>query len=435
MNALSQPTRIYILLVFGLCLLAVFFALPALVASPQLIFITLFLIMVNAVLDFFPVHFPTNPANNSVEISVSSAVKIATIFLFPLPVAILSAFGGTLVAEASLKRVWYKLIFNVGAITINCAVIASIYYVIRQPDVPLLGSAQNLFAVAALGVSDVVVNGILISVVIALATARPALYVWQQTYKRFILHDLSMLPLAVFIYILWQYAPWSTLLVALPLVVMRYSYKLVADLGRQTREALDALAHVLDERDGHTSAHSDLVAEHAGLIARALGMSVEDVEVIMRAAALHDIGKVGMRNDILFKADSLTPEERELAKRHAVIGGDLLAKFPLFEKGAAFVRHHHERWDGTGYPDGLAGEAIPLGARILAVADSFQAMTEERPYRRPLTRQEAFDELRAGSGTQFDPQVVDAFLRANNATDLVPDDKAKIILHERVIMG
>jgi HD-GYP domain-containing protein (c-di-GMP phosphodiesterase class II) len=102
-----------------------------------------------------------------------------------------------------------------------------------------------------------------------------------------------------------------------------------------------------------------------------MAIPLGEVDVIVRAAWLHDIGKVGMRNDILYKPGALTVEEREQAKRHAEIGGELLKKFPQFERGADYVRHHHEWWNGRGYPDGLAGESIPLGARILAVADAY----------------------------------------------------------------
>jgi len=176
----------------------------------------------------------------------------------------------------------------------------------------------------------------------------------------------------------------------------------------------------------HTSQHSDKVSEHSGLIARELGLDLDQVDEIMLAAAMHDIGKIGMRNDILFKPGTLTDQERELAKRHADIGGDLLQKFPMFENGAAYVRHHHERWDGTGYPDKLQGEAIPLGARIIAVADSYQAMTEQRPYRAPLSEEAALQELRNGAGTQFDPNVVEAFFRAKGLASVTTDAPALI---------
>jgi HD-GYP domain-containing protein (c-di-GMP phosphodiesterase class II) len=117
-----------------------------------------------------------------------------------------------------------------------------------------------------------------------------------------------------------------------------------------------------------------------------------------------------MPDDILFNPKLLNPNERKSAEQHAVIGGTLLAKFPLFDKGAILVRHHHERYDGTGYPDRLRGEDIPLGARIICVADSYQAMTEDRPYRRALTQDEALAQLTKNSGTQFDPRVVEAFV-------------------------
>lgn len=411
MTNLPPAARLYILLVFGLALVAILASLPALIAEPSFILVTCILAFAIATLDFYPVRLPVKETLGGVEVTISIAVKIAAIILLPTPFVVLAVFVGTFAAEFLLKRTPTRLIFNVGMMTVNCAVSAAVYHLINQPDIPVLGSLRNLGAIVALGLSDVVLNGLLVSMIIALSTRSPIGYTWAQNYKPLVLHDLSMLPIGVFIYILWLYSPWTVLLVAVPLFVMRHSYRLVADVGRQTREALYALARVLDERDEHTSQHSDRVAETARLIARNLNLGPDEVELIMVAAALHDIGKVGMRNDILFKPGALTREEREAAKQHAAIGGELLAKFPLFEKGATYVGHHHERWDGSGYPDGLRGEAIPLGARIIAVADSYHAMIEKREYREPLAEEAAFRELQACAGTQFDPAVVAAFLR------------------------
>lgn len=422
MKNLPLPARIYILLIFGLALGAMVASLSSLLAEPSLSAVALLLAFAIATLDLFPVRLPIMENGNGVEVTVSIAAKIAAILLLPTAFVVFAVFTGTLLAEVLIKRSGTRLVFNVGMMTVNCAVSAMVYHLLQQPDVSPLGSLQNLLALVALGLSDVVFNGLLVSMIIALVTHSPIGYVWAQNYKPLILHDLSMIPIGVFIYILWQYTPWSVLLAALPLLVMRYSYQLIAHLGLQTREALYALARVLDERDEHTSEHSDHVAEHAGLIARTLDLGPEQVELIMVAAALHDIGKVGMRNDILFKAGILTQEERETAKRHAALGGELLQKFPMFDKGAVYVRHHHERWDGTGYPDGLQGEAIPLGARIIAVADSYQAMTEKREYREPLSEETALRELRANAGTQFDPAVVDAFLRGKGVQVSKPVD-------------
>jgi putative nucleotidyltransferase with HDIG domain len=411
MHDLPGPARFFILLVFVLGIGAAILSAPAVIREPTSALIVLIVALVIAALDYYPVSLYSSQKNN-VEVTISIAVKMAAILLFPPPVVILSVFLGTLFAELLLKRIWYRLIFNVGMMTVECAAVVLLYNALYDPNTPLLGSAQNIFALVVLGLSDFAINSILVSLVISLATHAAIGYVWVQNYKQLILHELSMLPLGIVIYILWEYTPWSVILIALPLFIMRHSYQLVADLSRQTRQALYALARVLDERDPHTSRHSELVAEHAGLIARTLGLGPEQVDIIEKAAVLHDIGKVGMRNDILFKAGPLTVEERESAKHHAVIGGDLLKMFPLFENGADYVRHHHERWNGSGYPDGLRGEEIPLGARILAVADAYQAMIEERPYRKPLSQEEAFANLQQDAGVLFDPQIVAAFFKA-----------------------
>jgi putative nucleotidyltransferase with HDIG domain len=238
------------------------------------------------------------------------------------------------------------------------------------------------------------------------------LYVWSENFQPIIWHDLSMVPLGAFITILWRLTPFAVVFGAIPLVLLRYSQQMVVDLRRQTFSALKVLAQMLDERDEHTHHHCQRVADHATAICHELGLSQGEIDVVSRAAYLHDIGKIGMSNEILFKPGALTPAEREAAKRHVVVGASLLESFPLFQRGALYVRHHHERWDGHGYPDGLKGEQIPLGARILTVADSFQAMIEDRPYRGALPIETALSEINRFSGTQFDPAVVRALFRA-----------------------
>src|SRR5581483_2989563 len=137
------------------------------------------------------------------------AVKMAITLLLPPPIVVLSVFGGTVLGETLLRRPWYKLIFNVGMMTIIWTVVPELYDLVHDPNAPLLGSAQNLLALVALGVSDVVMNGVLVSLVIALVTRIPVTYAWAQNYKPLVVHDLTMLPIGLFIYILWQYTPWS----------------------------------------------------------------------------------------------------------------------------------------------------------------------------------------------------------------------------------
>jgi diguanylate cyclase (GGDEF)-like protein len=186
---------------------------------------------------------------------------------------------------------------------------------------------------------------------------------------------------------------------------------------RQTRQVLK---RVLDERDRVLSTHMDDVARLAELTAVGLGLDEHEIERVVLAAELHDIGKSAIPDAILFKPGPLSGEELSFMRRHTVIGERILASAPALAPVAHVVRSSHERYDGTGYPDGLSGEEIPLGSRIVFVCDAFDAMTSERPYSPPLSAAAALEELRACAGTQFDPAVVSAFARAHEAHEREP---------------
>src|SRR5947209_909384 len=169
------------------------------------------------------------------------------------------------------------------------------------------------------------------------------------------------------------------------------------------------LAGGVDRRDPYTFQHSQSVADHSVRTARRLGLPDREVEVIRLAARVHDLGKIAIPDEVLHKAGRLTAAEFELMKKHPETGAEILAKFPAYRHGRELVLAHHERIDGLGYPRGLAGAAIALGARIIAVADSWDAMTSDRPYRKALEAEVALGELLRGRGTQWDASVVDAF--------------------------
>jgi HD-GYP domain-containing protein (c-di-GMP phosphodiesterase class II) len=171
---------------------------------------------------------------------------------------------------------------------------------------------------------------------------------------------------------------------------------------------VDVLAGTLGLRDGHTGEHSDRVVGLSHRIGERLGLGRRELRDLSYAARLHDIGKVGVPDLVLHKPGPLDDEERELIKGHSVWGADLVGRIPGLQDVARIVRHHHERYDGLGYPDGLVGRDIPLASRILTVADAYVAMTEDRPYRRARPRFEVDHEFRDCSGKQFDPYVVHA---------------------------
>ena len=175
---------------------------------------------------------------------------------------------------------------------------------------------------------------------------------------------------------------------------------------------VDVLAGTLGLRDGNTGEHSDRVVEVAQQIGERLTLGQRELRDLGYAARLHDIGKVGVPDAVLRKPGPLVKAEVELIKGHSVWGADLVARIPGLEDVARIVRHHHERFDGEGYPDGLEGRDIPLASRILTVADAYVAMTEDRPYRRARPRFEVDREFRDCAGAQFDPYVVEALREA-----------------------
>lgn len=188
--------------------------------------------------------------------------------------------------------------------------------------------------------------------------------------------------------------------------------KLYEDLRETYMRTIKALAHAIDARDHYTYSHSDNVTRYTELIAKQMNVDMHYIADIKDACQLHDLGKIGVHDSVLSKPNVLTREEFEEIKLHSEKGAQILEPLRFLEDVIDIVKHHHERWDGKGYPDELKGEGIALGARIMAVADSYDAMVSARPYRKVgLSKNEAIEEIKKNSGTQFDPKVVEAFLK------------------------
>ena len=188
------------------------------------------------------------------------------------------------------------------------------------------------------------------------------------------------------------------------------STKAILRLENETIDAVTALADAIDYRDPYTAQHSVRVAETSRRLARCLGLSREQVDEITLAARVHDLGKIGISNDILLKDGRLTPDEMAAMQMHPRIGVEVLQKYHSCHHALPVVLHHHERYDGKGYPDGLAGDAIPLSAQIVAHADAFDAMTSDRPYRKALRPEVALQRVIEATGTQFNPAIAGVFV-------------------------
>jgi hypothetical protein len=359
--------------------------------------------------EFFEVELP-----RGVNVSLAMALRLAAIILLGPAFAILLTVAAFGLSDGLLKRFrkpWFKVAFNTSMHAIASGIAGFSYLAMFDGDAAVANSVQDVAAVATAGFLYVAANSMMISVVVALTESLPIGYVWAKNERAVLPQYLAMLPIGIVFALLWQSYPWATPLFLLPLGVVHYSFKARVELEQQTEQALVAMADILDKRDPSTARHSERVAMYAGKIGFALGLPQEEVETIVASARLHDLGKIGISDSILKKPGNLSPTEREDIERHTEIGAHILGYFRLFGRGVSLLRHHHERYDGQGYPSGLRGEDIPLGARIIQVADTYEAMTAPRYYREPIPEEEVRAYLRAGAGTQFDPMVVGAFLK------------------------
>ena len=220
--------------------------------------------------------------------------------------------------------------------------------------------------------------------------------------------------------------PWLALVMMAPLAGLQISLKRAVQMREQTLAAVESMADVVDRRDPYTYQHSQSVAAHSVRIARQMHLPERDVEVIRLAARVHDLGKIAVPDQVLHKRGRLTDEEFALMKKHPETGAEILAKFPEYRQGRELVLAHHERVDGRGYPRGLEGDEIPLGARIMAVADAWDAMTSDRPYRAALDQRVALAELVRGRGVQWDAEAVDAFAATLPGAEVEPERQAGI---------
>jgi len=223
---------------------------------------------------------------------------------------------------------------------------------------------------------------------------------------------------------------WSLPLLILAAITTYLTFKNIKEVKHETLQLLEDMADTVDLRDIYTGGHSRRVADLVRQTLIQLNIYGQEAKLIETAARLHDIGKIGIPDSVLQKPSKLSPEEMLIMQTHSEMGGKLIVKYKDFSRGALMIRHHHESWNGHGYPDRLKEYEIPFGARVIAVADSFDAMTYDRPYRKALSPKQAVQILLMGRGKQWDPSVVNAF--AESITSRL-DDSIETSLSESEI--
>jgi len=349
-----------------------------------------------------PVHL-----TQKTKVTVEDAATFAAALLLDPALAMLVAAGSTALAGLRGRMSWYNRAFNVSSVIIDTGAAAMTFTLLASGAGPSISTAPAI-AVAAL--VKFAVNSTIVDVAVALQLRRKPLAKWWARHRR---DAAQLLSLHVIGAIGAAAASDSALTLALcvaPSALVLLALRNTARIAAGTKQAARALATLIEQRDQYTYGHSQRVADYAERLARAMGMDAVQIELIREAAFLHDIGKIATPDAVLLKPAGLDAGEREVMHEHAEHGYTLLEKLPAFWEGAEFVRSHHERVDGTGYPRGLRGWEVPLEVSVIAVADSYDAMTTDRVYRKALPWPAVRAELLRERGRQWHASVVDAFL-------------------------
>ncbi len=356
-------------------------------------------------------------------ITVSSALEYAAIVVFgPVVAAMISTVSTLLTGVFVSRQSPHKVLFNICLFIITVLAAGFAFEFVGGRATTNVG--ELVIPLAACGVTYFLIDTFGVSLIIALVQKTSTWRVWQRTYLwTTVTHLVGFVPLGAIIIVIYLHIGIpGVALFFVPLMLARYSFKLYMDMRNAHIDTVRALTSAIDASDPFTCGHSERVTEYSVAIARELGLSEGRVTMIEYAGLLHDMGKVAVQHEILLKRGSLSEAEWEVMRMHPATGAKIVSDLHFLAGARDVVLYHHERYDGKGYPEGLAGTDIPLEARIVKVADAFDAMMSNRPYRDSLGREKAVSELVEGKGTEFDPRVVDAFLRLlEDGRVVVPD--------------
>lgn len=349
-----------------------------------------------------PVHL-----TQKTKVTVEDAATFAAALLLDPALAMLVAAGSTALAGLRGRMSWYNRAFNVSAVIIDTGAAAITFTLLAGGARPSLSTVP---AIAAAALLKFAVNSTVVDVAVALQLRRRPLAKWWARHRRDAAQLLSLYVVGAIGAAAASDSPLTLALCVAPSALVLLALRNTARIAARTKQAARALAALIEQRDQYTYGHSQRVADYAERLARAMRMDAVQIELIREAAFLHDIGKIATPDAVLLKPAGLDTCEREVMHEHAEHGYTLLEKLPAFWEGAEFVRSHHERVDGTGYPRGLRGWELPLEVSVIAVADSYDAMTTDRVYRKALPWPAVRAELLRERGRQWHASVVDAFL-------------------------
>jgi len=403
---LPLKLKIYIGVITASVIALFIYLIPSLLSVSNIWPVLIFFLALSVFAEFIPVDLPIGAV-----MSIGFPIDFMLILIYGPALAMLITALGALIAETIERKIsWHKIIFNAAQFALSAG-IAGLVYQYTGGIIGFQNFLKFIFPAALCALVYCLVNLVLVTMVISLDQGSRIATVWRINYKENLPTYLAEAPLGFLMAIIYvQVGILGILLFFLPLLLARRSFELYTKMRKMYLDTIRALAAAIDAKDPYTKGHSERVAETSVAIAKELNLPGRDIENIEYTALLHDIGKIGIADNILGKNSSLTNEEFDKIKEHPIMGAKIIEPVDFLKNSYQAIYHHHEKYNGKGYPDGIKSEDIPILARIIATADAYDAMGSDRPYRKKLNKDKILKELKDQSGKQFDPKVVKALI-------------------------
>ena len=403
---MPKKLKVYIVIIISFAIILLIYLIPPFSLIYDKWYIFIFFLVISIFAESIPVDLPIEGS-----ITIGFPIDFVIILVYGPAIAIWITFLGEILGELINRRTtWYKALFNASQYALSVGVAGLVYQFVGG----VVGSQDFLKYVlpaALCAFTYCVINSILVAVVISFARQVKLNMIWRLNIKEMIPSYLAEAPIGFLMAIVYvEVGIIGILLFFLPLLLARRSFELYTKMRKVYLDTIRALAAAIDAKDPYTKGHSERVAETSVALAQELNLSDRNIENIEYTALLHDIGKIGIADNILGKTSSLTDKEFDKIKEHTIMGAKIIEPVDFLKNSYKAIYHHHEKYNGKGYPDGLKSEDIPLSARIIAVADAYDAMGSDRPYRKKLNMNKILKELKDQSGKQFDPEVVKALI-------------------------
>ena len=398
--------KIYIGVITASAIALLIYLIPSLLSLSNIWLVLIFFLAISVFAEFMPVDLPI-----AGSITIGFPIDFVIILVYGPALAMLISAIGAIISEVLGKKTsWYKIIFNASQYALSVGV-AGITYQYVGGVVGFQNFFKFAFPAILCALTYCLVNSILVTIVISFAQDSKITTVWRVDIKEMIPSYIAEAPMGFLMAIVYvEVGIIGILLFFFPLLLARRSFELYTKMRKVYLDTIRALAAAIDAKDPYTKGHSERVAETSVALAQELNLSGRDIENIEYTALLHDIGKIGIADSILGKKDSLTSQEFDKIKEHTIMGANIIEPIDFLKNSYWAIYHHHEKYNGKGYPDGIKSEDIPILARIIAVADAYDAMGSDRPYRKKLSKEKILKEFTEQSGKQFDPQIVNALM-------------------------